>query len=214
MNLRPYLEKIDQAYKEARAAYTRTYEDIEALKAKEKALRFGEEAKKYSPDHRNTLLREIDEKIKTSKAYLRTIREDLENAAGKVRAEAEKTFAKKFSVNPQSLDMQLTKLLESGILSDDELLHISDKYNDVTNRRMIAKYVTERGEKTNSRPLKVHGFELYNEQPPHIASINNYLETCLLGLRDDPIVANGYAERGYPEYAEKAFAAGETITDE
>lgn len=214
MNLRPYLEKIDQAYKEARAAYTRTYEDIEALKAKEKALRFGEEGNKYSPEHRNTLLREIDEKIKTSKAYLRTIREDLENAAGKVRAEAEKTFAKKYSVNPGSLDMQLTKLLESGILSDDELLHISDKYNDVTNRRMIAKYVTERGEKTNSRPLKVHGFELYNEQPPHIASLNNFVETAMLGLRDDRVVADGYAERGYPEYAEKAFAAGETITDE
>lgn len=188
------LIKIREAYRIARKECIEIQNGIEA-----ENLRWrNEENRGWRNNHdyevakakHNEIIRELREKLdevtNKAKTDFATIKED-----------ACKFFDRRFGVVPEALDVNALELLKSDILTDDELRALADSYsNNVTMKRIIGKYVIDRGNATDDFELKALGRSLTKVSNPHREALDSFIfwsESSLQGekVRSD-FVADHY----------------------
>ena len=213
MKLTAFINDIDAAYKDARKEYAELNDEIAKLNTKLHDLKFGAEGKKYDFNYKNDLIRECEGKIRDLKKLITITRSEFESAADTARDKAIKAFSGKYSISPDKLDLRLVEMLKSGLLTDGELMELSKKYMDTTNCRLIGKHLSEK----DSADLRREGNRLIEQsmQRPDMDTIDALVCGMMLGLRDDPVLANGYHKQAYEQNLATALQQAENIsTDE
>lgn len=213
MKLTAYITDIDNAYLDARKEYAELNDEIGKLNTKLHDLKFGAEGKKFDFNYKNDLIRECEGKIRDLKKLIAITRSEFESAADTARDKANKAFSGKYGISPEKVDLRLIELLKSGLLTDNELLELSGRYTDTTNRRIIGKHLSEK----DSADLRREGNRLIEQsmQRPDMDTIDALVGGMMLGLRDDALLANGYHRQAYEQNLATALKQAENIsTDE
>ena len=153
--MNPYKEhalKLDKAFKRARANYLEAFAELtEAKEAYDKAsssdrpeVFSGERAARIASTKANYLYAE-----NIFKNASRNIWDDYENTVSKITEEFNEAAASYYSVKPELVDDNALSLLNSGIMTPEDVFRMSDKYaNNPTMRRLIADHAGKMADDT------------------------------------------------------------------
>lgn len=153
--MNPYKEhalKLDKAFKRARANYLEAFAELtEAKEAYDKAsssdrpeVFSGERAARIASTKANYLYAE-----NIFKNASRNIWDDYENTVSKITEEFNEAAASYYSVKPELVDDNALSLLNSGIMTPEDVFRMSDKYsNNPTMRRLIADRASKMADDT------------------------------------------------------------------
>ena len=136
-----YLTDAKEIYEQARAEY----ENIDSIL--ETAKKEWENAQRSGLTDRDTMIARATY-MQAEDAHKQSIKQLGENAKERlanVRKEMKKHIEDFYRADPSKLDINTLKLLESGVLSGAEMMHLANQNRDnVTMIRMIRKYAGEK----------------------------------------------------------------------
>lgn len=221
MNVRNYIDRINNAYREHRNSYNELaakYDDInskiENLKnhrSEYSAAGFKERIDKYEKEQRGIRneLEKLDKSFRT--------------AAAEVRKECADRFSRRYMMNKDSIDRNALDLIQSGVLMADELRAMAEDYAD--NNTML-RFIGHAMHNTDNNELQKEGSFLIRKSGsrPHLDVVDGFTEDCAKGLRADS-ASNGYTfgevramADGYDSQLHEGFynqyaSEGEAISD-
>ena len=131
--IKDYINEIEEIYNTARKEWQTKYADYVAYKVLETAL---PSDRTFSPEGREARKNELQAKIKAVDTELERIRADAVAKMEESRASCETRFHDYFHITPEALDHDGLTLLNSGILSVNDLLGMETRYKD--NATMLA----------------------------------------------------------------------------
>lgn len=169
-SVRDYLRKVKQIYQEKSAEVEKQYDELKKLNAERSQVL---SSRDYTPEGRQKRIAAIDAKRDALKASLAALRLAANNEAGKVREDAEKTFYAYYNASPDDVDLKMTELIRSGVLTDAELIHYGERANS-TMRRLIGKELAGRPSADAQRIGR--GYQLASGNP-HLKAIDAIIET-------------------------------------
>ena len=132
-----------------------------------------------------------------------------------IRNEVEKAFAKRFSISTEAIDHDAMTLLESGVLSDRELVSLSNSYaTNPTMSRIIGKYMGERAAMKNDAEMRMLAERLSATVSPHLEAVDSLIYVAELGLREDRVLDDGIAREFFDKKANEIIAnSGDICTE-
>ena len=170
--VKDYLRKIKKIYWDMSAEIEKKYNEVKALDAE--YIRVSS-SKDYTVEGRQKRMTEISRKKDELKCSLEAMRSAANNEARKVRDDAESTFYNYYNASPDDVDLKMTELIRSGVLTDEELIHYGERAN-ATMKRLIGKELESR----NSMDAKAAGrFFLQTSGNPHLQAID-----AMMGVGD------------------------------
>ena len=168
-HVKDYLQKVKKIYWDASGEIEKKYNEVKALDAEFQRV---SASRDYSPEGRQNRLTEISNKKDELKRTLNAMREAANNEARQVRKGAESVFYNYYNAAPDDVDLKLTELIRSGVLTDAELIHYGEKANQ-TMKRLIGKEL----EKRSSRDAQQAGRALQmTSGNPHLQAIDALME--------------------------------------
>lgn len=168
-NVKGSLRKVKQIYWDMSAEVEKKYNDLKALDAE--YIRISS-SRDYSNEGRQSRLAEINRKREDLKRTLATMREKANNEAREVRNETERTFYNYYNASPDDVDLKMTELIRSGVLTDAELIHYGEKANQ-TMKRLIGKELEKRESQDSKRAGRLLQITSGN---PHLQAIDSIME--------------------------------------
>lgn len=169
MKVKDYLRKVKSVYWEKSGEVEKQYNELKKLNAERNQVLTSRE---YTPEGRQKRIAAIDAKISALKASLAALRVAANDEAGKIRQDAERTFYKYYNASPDDVDLKMTELIRSGVLSDAELIHYGEKANS-TMRRLIGKELSTRQSREARQAASV--FQMLTTNP-HLQAIDSIIE--------------------------------------
>ena len=167
--VRDYLRKIKKIYWDMSTEIEKKYNELKALN--DEYVRVSS-SRDYTHEGRQKRLTEISRKRDELRHTLASMREQANNEARKVRDDAESTFYNYYNASPDDVDLKMTELIRSGVLTDAELIHYGERAN-ATMKRLIGKELESR----NSMDAKAAGrFFLQTSGNPHLQAIDSMME--------------------------------------
>ena len=167
--VRDYLRKIKKIYWEHSEKIEKKYNELKAL---EDEYTKTSTSSDYSREGKQKRLAENWEKQRLLKRELESMREAANNEAMKVREDAEKTFYKYYNASPDDVDLKMTELIRSGVLTDAELIHYGERAN-TTMKRLIGKELESRNSMDAQRAGRAFQMTSGN---PHLQAIDSMME--------------------------------------
>ena len=163
-----YLRELKKLYWAKSEEVEKKYSE---LKSVQEEMTRVQTSRDYTPEGRSKRLATLSEKRDTLKKELNALREATNNEAMKIRENAETEFYNYYNASPDDVDLRLTELIRSGVLTDAELIHYGNKAN-ATMRRLIGKELEGR----SSYDAKQAGraFQLVTNNP-HLQAIDNII---------------------------------------
>lgn len=163
-----YLRELKKLYWTQSEEVEKKYNE---LKSVQEEMTKVQASRDYTPEGRSKRLASLGEKRDALKKELNALREATNNEAMKIRNDAEATFYNYYNASPDDVDLKLTELIRSGVLTDAELIHYGNKAN-ATMRRLIGKELEGRA----SYDAKQAGraFQLVTNNP-HLQAIDNII---------------------------------------
>lgn len=163
-----YLRELKNLYWKKSEEVEKKYSDLKAVQAEIEQVRTSRD---YTPEGRSKRLAALEERRDALKKELTAIRDDANNGAMKIRDDAETEFYNYYNASPDDVDLKLTELIRSGVLTDAELIHYGNKAN-ATMKRLIGKEL----EKRPSYDAQAAGraFMLPSANP-HLQAIDNII---------------------------------------
>ena len=163
-----YLRELKNLYWAKSEEVEKKYNE---LKSVQEEMTKVQTSRDYTPEGRSKRLATLGEKRDTLKKELNALREATNNEAMKIRENAETEFYNYYNASPDDVDLRLTELIRSGVLTDAELIHYGNKAN-ATMRRLIGKELEGR----SSYDAKQAGraFQLVTNNP-HLQAIDNII---------------------------------------
>ena len=134
-SVKDYLREIEGIYKTASEAVTADNAKLRELQDQRKAVWTSSELTRQGQEK---AAEKIDEQIRKLQEAMSARRADANSKAQQIRRSAENAFFGYFHATPSDVDLQAMKLIESGVLSDSEMLHMAETAN-VTMRRIIGR---------------------------------------------------------------------------
>ena len=134
-SVKDYLRDIESVYKTAAQAIADDYEALTKLREDRHAVPMSKELTRKGQEKK---INEIDEQIKVIDADMYALRQDANKRAAEIRQNIDKMFYNYFHANAGDVDMQMMTLINSGVLSDTELLRMSENAN-TTMKRLIGR---------------------------------------------------------------------------
>lgn len=161
-----YLLKIGNVYKRAAAEIAVRYDEYNSIKRdivstqNSRLLTMQGKSKKVDElsRQRDSIMRDIEQ-----------IRKDANEAAKKIRHEADVTFGKYYAPSKEDIDPQTVALLDSDIQKLDELLKMAEGAN-ITTKRLIGKALERRGFKREAAQLQA------TIAPAHLIAMDNVIQ--------------------------------------
>lgn len=151
-NYNKYAKELDNAFKAARDKYIEAYNEVEVSKA---ALSVANENRPAEPYY-ITQARKADAELRNAQAagnFEKTSREvwaEFKKTVEELRAELNKAISGDSLANPDAVDANALKLLESGIMSVDDVESFADRYdNNATMLKLISKYAHDMASKSD-----------------------------------------------------------------
>lgn len=167
--VKDYLRKVKSVYWEKSGEVEKQYNELKKLNAERHQVMTSRE---FTPEGRQKRLAAIDAKRDALKASLAALRVEANNEAGKIRLDAEKTFYRYYNASPDDVDLKMTELIRSGVLTDAELIHYGEKANS-TMRRLIGKELSKRPTQEARQAASV--FQMVTKNP-HLQAIDSIIE--------------------------------------
>ncbi len=197
-----YAVQLDHAFKEARTKWTEAYN---LMKNAEKAWQRCSEDDKLSEEYYMNKARAAFDLIDNS------VWADFERQMKEIRAALESTLAKSSMPDPEEVDQNGLTILQSGIMSVDELEMFYNRYSDnFTMQRLIAQRVKdlEKGEKDPEKRTRLIMLARAAEAGP-----NAVLEAWK-GLEESARICTGQAHgKGEPRYVLSISSQWEKLTE-
>lgn len=167
--VRDFLRKIKKIYWDMSTEIEKKYNELKALN--EEYVRVSS-SNDYTSEGRQKRLTEISRKRDELKHALEAMREQANNEARKVRDDAETTFYNYYNASPDDVDLKMTELIRSGVLTDAELIHYGERAN-TTMKRLIGKELESRNSLDAQRAGRVLQMTSGN---PHLQAIDSMME--------------------------------------
>lgn len=153
--LTDYIEKMRTAYHQARAAFEIYSNALEKEKANwEKEQRRGwndpkdrQEATTKYQQTRTDLKNRLEAVVREAKAEF-----------AEIQTEAAEVFGRHYRATPEQIDEKAMLLINSGAMSDSDLMALADEYpENYTMRKLLGAKLVERGEKRGYREMADKG---------------------------------------------------------
>lgn len=167
--VKDYLRKVKSVYWEKSGEVEKQYNELKKLDAERNQVMTSRD---FTPEGRQKRLAAIDAKRDALKSSLVALRVEANNEAGKIRQDAERAFYKYYNASPDDVDLKMTELIRSGVLSDAELIHYGEKAN-ATMRRLIGKELSTRQSREARQAASV--FQMLTTNP-HLQAIDSIME--------------------------------------
>ena len=182
ITLMGYMQRIESIYKDTSVKVAKANRKNQKLKLAEQAL---------TADHgirfpgRKEQLRHFDQEIQHNDELIKDLRSAAKEEAHRIRSEVEHNFYRYYHADPEDLDLKTIKLLESGVLSEEEVLHMASTAN-VTMRRMFGKYLSSSKQKRYADQGKQM---LIASDDPHLRAIDTLISLgdYMVAAKDDSI---------------------------
>ncbi len=143
--IKDYINEIEEIYRMAREEWQAKYADYVAYKAQEAAL---PSDRTLTPEGRKERKRELQAQIKAIDTELEQIRSNAVAKMQESRTSCATRFHDYFHITPEALDHDGLALLNSGILSVDDIFELETRYKD--NATMLALLGKEAEKKAKS----------------------------------------------------------------
>ena len=167
MNLKGYMKRAEQIYRNHAPEYLKLMKEREALR---NTLADPKEEFDLLPAEREDRRKALNARIDKITAKMQEERAAADAEAQAVAREVKKMFDPVYHVSPEALDMATVELLKSGICTDSELEELANRFSgNGTMQRYIGKYMMERENPNTQRAGRVL---MANQDEPHLRAIN------------------------------------------
>lgn len=171
-SVKDYMREVEKIYKTAAEAVAADNAKMRELQDQRKAVWASRELTRQGQEKASA---KIDDQIRELKATMYARRTEANSKAQQIRKSAENAFFGYFHANPSDVDLQTMKLIESGVLSDAELLHMAETAN-TTMKRIIGRAL----ENSPSKMYVNEGRQMQlTTNNPHLRAID-----ALIGVGD------------------------------
>lgn len=204
--LKNYLNEAYKTYENARSEYLKNAKQREDLEQK-----YTDERKKGFLNAEG--LKRLEENYKKEKEQLENewqkINDNYNEEVNAIRKRIDNVFKDLYISSPEQLDNNTMQILNSGILTEQEIKEYANKFsNNPTMRRIIGKYILDNIENIGTRESETEmrklAIVLSNKEPKHLEAIDSIINLSNMALRKDIRLANGIANR-YDELTNGLF---------
>jgi len=218
-----FTNKLDGIFTEYRHEYGDLYSKIDAINEKLAALQA--KRSQYSPSGYKARVQALEDEKKAIGEQIRQIPADFAKSAAAIRLECEKAFHRKYGMSPERLDANAVSLINSGVMSDSDLMRMLDDYEgNATMMRLIAAKMSE----SQNETISARGKAIIEEttHTPHLDILDSIIYLQSMALRTDEnngenitletgrLISDGVATKLYPQrFAELSEAAAEITSD-
>ena len=153
--LTDYIEKMRTAYHQARAAFEIYSNALE----KEKANWDKEQRRGWNdPKDRQEATEKYQQTRIDLKNRLEAVVREAKAEFAEIQTEAAEVFGRHFRATPEQIDDKAMLLINSGVMSDRDLMALADEYpENYTMRKLIGAKLVEQGEKRGYREMADKG---------------------------------------------------------
>lgn len=143
MTIKDYMDRVGDIYKAAAGEVAKDANRLEELKAKRAGV-WADRGLTLSGKH--TEDGKLAEEMHAVNRHIAEMQENARKAALGVRAEVERVFYDHYNANPADFDEKTVALINSGMLTEKELLHMADGANRTMKRFIGAKLAESKDE--------------------------------------------------------------------
>lgn len=173
--LKTYLERLKKVYDNRRIEFAEICEKLDDLDYL------------YQRDTSNGTLSAQGlqfrrEKYQADKKRLQGELQAVSERAGKefaeIRSQVDSVFGRSFRADPESFDLAAAEMLKSGIMTDEEMLSLGEKYAKQGNcamRRLTGKYLAERAAEKDNREMQAAAAGLLMESKEYLEAADSLI---------------------------------------
>lgn len=149
-----FAKRLDEAFKTARSEYIAAMDEVEACEkaiGRAKSMRTEEYAGEKMAKLRRAELALLEAKDNMNKAH-RSVWDNFDQTVKDLKKELAETVRRDNLANPDAIDANTVKLIESGILTPDDCVALMSKFSEnATMTRLIKQYATKRNSELNAK---------------------------------------------------------------
>lgn len=191
---------IDGSYRANRAAFIAYWEDLSRLQTQLEELKARKDD--YSESGYKSRVNDLESQIQELRNRINGIPRVFESHVNEIRTMAEKELSGKYIAKPDDVNLQAVTLLNSGVLTDDELREMGEQFaNNRAMLRLVAAEMIRKGGKDGNLQLSAdgHRYDRKSKSAPHIELIDKFSSTVRKGLSTGlgeytPEMARGLAD--------------------
>ncbi len=211
MTIKEHMKRVEKIYKDAAPEYIKVMKQAQTIQQQIDGVRKSGE---YTQEGRQKRLDHLKGELSKYQQQMTDISGNAKQKALEIRREVDGKFYRRFHAAPDMLDANAVTLLQSGILTDNELVSLSDSFRDnATMRRIVGKYMSER----ENDAIRMRGQAmLHSVSDPHLTAIDTIMEIgsyCLGGApMSGPEGAETFLNR-FDEMADEAYTSAPDVSD-
>lgn len=203
-----YLDEIEQAYSRARLGYTEIVESLEELKERHDArINHGMLNDEGLMIENNT----YHERKKALEKEFEKIRDRFTNEVNDIRKREDSVFKSKYTANASDIDLKAVEMLKSGMLTGAEIMEMARTYSDNGNNAMYrycGTFLNPHSKNLEERVIAEEAKKAY--QRPDTEIVNEFVDICNRGLRNDIAASNGIHNR-HDEFKDMIYLPAQDI---
>lgn len=208
--LRDFTDKIERKYITSRADYVTASNELQALNNKHREY---SESPDYSYEGKRKERERYELKSSELKHSIESIARDFMDFVNQVYRESDAIFNNKYEMNPEKIDDNFIRYLSLGTISESKMIEFAKRYkadNNITMYRICGEYAEKNLPETPELRALITDVKLSSERVDHNI-LDNYIDICNKGLRDDKNLADGIHNR-HEELIRPLQSASESIT--
>lgn len=206
MTLKNYMDRVGEIYKAAAGEVVKDAERLEELKAKRAGV-WADRGLTMTGKH--TEDGKLAEEMHAVNRHISGVQENARKAALGVRAEVERVFHDHYNAKPADYDEKTAQLINSGVLTEKELLHMADGANRTMKRFIGARLAESKDQMTAFRGRVLQQTSLN----PHLEAIDGMMGVGVYAVGGGQAGPAGAAEflRRWDEVVQPVYAAAPDV---
>lgn len=194
-SLKHYIQKLYNKHWKAREQLIPLYSSLSSLKA----IKTNEVCCEDGDS--------VELTIQSTTELINEVQSEFDLSAVALRKDVDKTFSEEFSINPKKVDCNAIILINSDILSDEELFELAKEYkNNVTMALVISRKLNSGNPNAQALGNAILKGIKYNK---HFELFDNAVLAC---KQDLEAIQKGNNKSFYLDEIEKIMSAAEEIT--
>lgn len=202
--LTDYIERMRTAYHQARAAY-----EIFANALVKEREKWNKEVQRgwNNPNDKQAAAIKNEQTQRDLKNRLERVEREAKAEFAEILNEANAVFGRHFRATPEQVDERALALLNSGALSNRDLMALADEYpENITMRKLIGAKLIEVGEQQHNREMADTGRRLQLTPSTHTDALESVARWGEYALRSNEIELTGVFDRQYDQRIDEIAA--------
>lgn len=202
--LTDYINRMRNAYRQARAGFEIYANAI----VKEKENWEKEQRRGWiNPSDRQEAYTKNQQTQRDLKNRLEQVVKEAKSEFAEILNEANSVFERHFRATPEQIDEKGLALLNSGALSDKDLMALADEYpENYTMRKLIGKKLIEEGEKRGYREMADKGRYMQFTPTTHTEALESVIMWAEYGLKTDDIAISKVFDKQFMDRTDGIIA--------